>query len=79
MGIPRQEKFIADEADKIGFKLAMGVGGSLDVFSGNVKRAPKLIQKMNLEWLWRLLLNPKKWQKVATLPKFVRMVLREKK
>jgi len=57
----------------------MGVGGSFDVFSGRVKRAPKLFQKLKLEWLWRVMLNPSKLPKVMTLPRFVGMVLRAKK
>ncbi|KAA0236917.1 MAG: glycosyltransferase, partial [Armatimonadetes bacterium] len=58
--------------------VSMGVGGSFDVFSGKVKRAPRLFQRFNLEWLWRLMLNPKKFSKVKALPKFVLAVLREK-
>ncbi|MBS1714665.1 MAG: WecB/TagA/CpsF family glycosyltransferase [Armatimonadetes bacterium] len=77
MGIPRQEKFIAKTMEIVRAKLAMGVGGSLDVFSGRAKRAPKLVQALKSEWLWRLMLNPSKFSKVKTLPKFVRLVLRE--
>lgn len=79
MGIPRQEKFIAKTNELIGAKVAVGVGGSFDVFSGRAKRAPKLIQKLHLEWLWRTILNPKKMKKASTLPRFVRYVLGEKK
>jgi len=78
MGIPRQEKFIAATRDITGAKVSMGVGGSLDVFSGKAKRAPKLFQKLKLEWLWRLVLNPKKISKAKNLPVFVRLVLKEK-
>jgi N-acetylglucosaminyldiphosphoundecaprenol N-acetyl-beta-D-mannosaminyltransferase len=59
--------------------VSIGVGGSFDVFSGNVKRAPRLVQKMNLEWLWRLIQNPKKWRKVMSLPTFWWMVIRSKR
>jgi N-acetylglucosaminyldiphosphoundecaprenol N-acetyl-beta-D-mannosaminyltransferase len=75
MGIPKQEKFIAKHMAKIGAAVNMGVGGSFDVLSGSVKRAPKLLQKMRLEWLWRLVQNPKKWRKVAALPSFWWMVM----
>lgn len=78
MGIPRQEKFIVQTLGTINAKIAMGVGGSFDVYSGDVKRAPKFIQRLELEWLWRLLLNPKKFYKVAKLPKFAWRVLRGK-
>lgn len=76
MGIPRQEKFILATQEIIGAKVAMGVGGSLDVFSGRTRRAPRLFQRMKLEWFWRLMLNPRKYQKVRALPQFVWMVLR---
>lgn len=78
MGIPRQEKFIVKTRDVIRAKLAIGVGGSFDVFSGRAKRAPVLVQKLKLEWLWRLALNPSKFGKVKMLPKFVRLVLKDK-
>lgn len=78
MGIPRQEKFIVKTLDTIKPKLAMGVGGSFDVFSGRAKRAPRVIQALKLEWLWRLMLNPSKFGKVKLLPKFVRLVLKDK-
>ena len=75
MGIPRQEKFIAATKAIHRAKVSIGVGGSLDVFSGRAKRAPAVIQRLNLEWLWRTLLNPKKLPKALTLPRFVWMVL----
>lgn len=77
MGIPRQEKFIKQTQSIIGASVAMGVGGSLDVFSGKVKRAPVLFQKLKLEWLWRLILNPSKISKTKFLPKFVALVRKE--
>lgn len=78
MGIPRQEKFIRATESVIGAKVAMGVGGTFDVFSGKVKRAPKLLQQLKLEWLWRLAQNPKKIGKVMLLPRFVGMILRDR-
>lgn len=76
MGIPRQEKFLAKCLAVTGAKVGMGVGGSLDVFSGTVRRAPKLFQKLNLEWLWRTLSNPRKLAKAKHLPVFWWRVLR---
>ena len=76
MGIPRQEKFIARTHKAIGAKISMGVGGSLDVFSGRAKRAPRFVQRLMLEWMWRLIQNPRKFHKVARLPKFTWLVLR---
>lgn len=75
MGIPRQEKFIYRTMKIIKAPVAIGVGGSLDVFSGKAKRAPRFVQKLKLEWLWRLLLNPKKISKAKALPVFVLKVL----
>jgi N-acetylglucosaminyldiphosphoundecaprenol N-acetyl-beta-D-mannosaminyltransferase len=79
MGIPRQEKFIRATQEIIQAPVAMGVGGSFDVFSGKAKRAPKLLQKLHIEWLWRLLLNPKKIAKAKNLPVFAWKVLRSGK
>ena len=76
MGIPRQEKFIVATMDVINAKVAIGVGGSFDVLSGKTRRAPKLIQRLNMEWLWRLAMNPRKLSKAATLPRFAWRVLR---
>lgn len=57
-GAPGQERFIAGaKNDRI--KLAMGVGGGFDFWTGKCKRAPKWMQKIGLEWLWRLVLGPK--------------------
>jgi N-acetylglucosaminyldiphosphoundecaprenol N-acetyl-beta-D-mannosaminyltransferase len=79
MGMPRQELFILDTATTIRAKIGIGVGGSLDVHSGTVKRAPKLFQTLRIEWLWRLLLNPRKFEKVKNLPKFYLSVRRAQK
>lgn len=79
MGIPRQEKFIAKTQSIIQASVAMGVGGSLDVFSGTVKRAPVWVQKIHLEWLWRTLANPKKIAKAKNLPRFALRVLKSKR
>lgn len=77
MGMPKQEIFISRNLYALNAKVAIGVGGSFDVLSGRVKRAPYFLRKMRLEWLWRLILNPCKWRKVILLPVFVRMVLKE--
>lgn len=60
-GAPKQEKFIFDNFEKLPLvSIAMAVGGSLDFFSGKIKRAPKLLRIMGIEWLWRLLIEPTK-------------------
>jgi N-acetylglucosaminyldiphosphoundecaprenol N-acetyl-beta-D-mannosaminyltransferase len=78
MGIPRQEKFIKRYMHKMGVCVAMGVGGSFDVFSGKVKRAPVWFQNHGLEWLYRLVKDPSKISKVSVLPKFLMMIYRER-
>ena len=75
LGIPKQEKWIAKYKNELNVPVLMGVGGSFDVFAGLVKRAPLWMQKINCEWLWRLIQNPRKIGKVLTLPRFVLMVL----
>ncbi|MCX8095090.1 MAG: WecB/TagA/CpsF family glycosyltransferase [Caldisericia bacterium] len=79
MGSPKQEYFIYDNLKYIDAKVFMGVGGSFDVFSGKIKRAPKLIRKLGLEWFYRFLLEPKKrFPRVLLLIKFIFIVLKEK-
>ena len=75
MGIPRQEKFIVAHLYEMAAKVSIGVGGSFDVLSGSVRRAPRLLRKLRLEWLWRLILNPRKWRKALSLPTFVWRVI----
>jgi N-acetylglucosaminyldiphosphoundecaprenol N-acetyl-beta-D-mannosaminyltransferase len=76
MGIPRQEKFIRATAPIIRAKVGIGVGGSLDVYSGKARRAPRLVQRMRMEWFWRTALNPRKIKKARFLPRFVLLVVR---
>ncbi|BAU26497.1 N-acetylglucosaminyldiphosphoundecaprenol N-acetyl-beta-D-mannosaminyltransferase [Aneurinibacillus soli] len=75
LGAPRQEEWIARHLKELPVNLAMGVGGSLDVLSGTVARAPEMWQKLNLEWLYRLLSQPKRWRRQLLLPKFALSVL----
>lgn len=75
MGMPRQEKWIVDHLPQLRIPLSMGVGGSFDVFSGRVTRAPLWMQQSGLEWLYRLYQDPTKYAKVACLPRFVLRVL----
>lgn len=65
LGSPKQEKFISENLKKMpSVKLAIGVGGAFDFISGHVKRAPRILQKTSLEWLWRLVLGQKKLKRV---------------
>lgn len=69
LGFPKQECWIDAHKD-INAKIAMGIGGSLDVFAGEVKRAPKFFQKCGLEWFYRLLKQPSRFIRMLALPKF---------
>jgi N-acetylglucosaminyldiphosphoundecaprenol N-acetyl-beta-D-mannosaminyltransferase len=75
MGIPKQEKWITQHLETLGVPVCMGVGGTFDVFSGRVNRAPIWMQRNGLEWLHRLIKNPSKYSKVAMLPIFALRVL----
>ena len=60
LGIPEQEKLIAKHIGKVQKGIYMGVGGTFDVMSGKKRRAPKLFIKLNLEWLYRLMKEPRR-------------------
>lgn len=71
-GVPAQEQWIAANRDKLtSVKLCLALGGSLDGYSGNVKRAPKLFIKLGLEWFYRLCKEPKRIGRMMKLPKFL--------
>lgn len=67
MGTPKQEKWISENIDKIDAKIFWGVGAMFDVISGELPRAPKWIQNLGLEWLYRLFQEPKRLWKRYTL------------
>jgi len=73
LGVPKQEKWIRRHLDALSVSVAIGVGGSFDVISGRLKRAPRFMQRCGLEWLWRVLCEPSRLPRLAALPKFVWM------
>ncbi len=75
LGIPKQEYWIREYLPDTGAKAAIGIGGTFDVMSGNVKRAPVFLQNLYLEWLYRFLQAPKKSYKLGCLPGFFLKVL----
>lgn len=77
-GAPKQEEWIYKHLEHLPVKVAMGVGGAFDYISGNVRRAPFMIRAVGLEWLFRLAIQPWRWRRQLALPKFVRLVLRER-
>ena len=74
-GVPKQEYWLADNLDKLGEIVGMGVGGSLDVMSGRLKRAPSVFRRLHLEWLYRTFQEPYRWRRIIKLPVFVALVL----
>ena len=69
--MPRQEIWISKHITETGVKMAMGVGGSFDVISGNLKRAPAWMQDLGLEWLFRFIQEPSRISRIIGLPLFV--------
>ena len=78
MGAPRQEYWIREHMEELGVGVCMGIGGSLDVISGELKRAPKWMQEMSLEWLYRVIKQPSRLKRVMNLPKFMLAVMRNR-
>lgn len=73
-----QEPWIGKYKQQIGVPVMMGVGGSFDVLSGKLKRAPVLFQKLRLEWFYRLMQEPWRYKRMLLLPKFALKVMRDK-
>jgi N-acetylglucosaminyldiphosphoundecaprenol N-acetyl-beta-D-mannosaminyltransferase len=79
LGIPKQEKFIRKHFELLRAPVMIGVGGSFDVISGQLSRAPRWMQKSGLEWLYRLLQEPKRLPRLAALPQFIWTAWRKRK
>jgi N-acetylglucosaminyldiphosphoundecaprenol N-acetyl-beta-D-mannosaminyltransferase len=74
LGQPRQEIWIDRWQEKLQVRMAVGVGGCLDVLAGRVVRAPHWMQRMGCEWLFRMLQEPWRWTKLGSLIRFVWLV-----
>ena len=71
-GFPTQERWIADNIHKLkSVKIAAGLGGSLDVWSGKLRRAPKLFRALGIEWLWRVACEPSRIRRIPSVFKFI--------
>lgn len=79
LGAPRQEKWIYKNKSSLNVKIAMGVGGSVDIWAGTARRAPKAFQKLGLEWFYRLIKEPWRYKRMLALPKFMLKVVLERK
>lgn len=79
LGSPKQELWIQENIHKLDVDVFQGVGGSYDVISGNIKRAPEFMQKAGLEWLHRFLKQPSRYKRYVKLFSFVTLLYKEKK
>ena len=79
LGSPKQELFIKKALERLPDTVMIGIGGSFDVWSGVVKRAPEIYQKLGMEWLYRTVKEPKRFKRIfPVLPLFVLKVFKEK-
>lgn len=75
MGAGRQERFMRMASKLVNGAIMIGIGGSFDVFAGDVRRAPRLIRALNLEWLYRGMSDLTRMKRLAKLPAFAAMVM----
>jgi len=79
LGAPKQEEFIYELKSILPSTVMIGIGGSFDVWAGEVKRAPEIWQNLGLEWLYRTIKQPERFKRIfPTLPIFVYNVIKEK-
>lgn len=75
LGFPKQEIWIGENRNRIHGKVIIGNGGTMDIISGNAKRAPEIFQKLGLEWFYRLVKEPSRIKRQMALPKFILSVI----
>lgn len=78
LGSPKQEAWIDRHLPQMNIKLCQGVGGTFDVISGHVKRAPAAFRAVHLEWFYRLATNPNRLARQSSLPGFVFQVFKQR-
>jgi N-acetylglucosaminyldiphosphoundecaprenol N-acetyl-beta-D-mannosaminyltransferase len=78
-GAPAQDLWIARHKAELGVPVMMGVGGAFDHIAGVQRRAPLWVQRIHLEWLFRLATQPWRWRRQLALPRFVWAVLRQRR
>ncbi|HEV2472839.1 MAG TPA: WecB/TagA/CpsF family glycosyltransferase [Chthonomonadales bacterium] len=74
-GAPAQELWIRRNLERLPVAVAMGVGGAFDFLSGRQRRAPRIMQRLGLEWLYRLYREPWRWRRMLAIPQFMLYVL----
>ncbi len=78
LGMEKQEKFIFYNKGELRSKLSVGVGGSIDVFAGKVNRAPEIFIKYNIEWFYRLAMQPTRIKRILQIPLFILEIIFDK-
>ena len=78
LGAPKQEKWMHKNRDRLSAGLMIGAGGSMDIFAGTAERAPERWQRAGLEWLYRLMKEPRRIGRMMKLPKFLVLVIFKK-
>ena len=78
MGMPRQEVWAKSHFDILPCKITMCLGGSIDIFAGEVIRAPKIMRRFGMEWFYRLVTNPWRAKRMLDLPRFIKEVIKER-
>ncbi|WP_207753002.1 WecB/TagA/CpsF family glycosyltransferase [Clostridium yunnanense] len=74
LGSPKQENFIIENMQQLPCRIYMPVGGSFDIFAGKLNRAPKIMLKLGLEWLYRVWKEPFRIKRLGKIPKFILIV-----
>lgn len=77
LGSPRQELWLHEHLASLKIPVGIGIGGSLDVFAGKLRRAPLWMRNFNLEWLYRFFQEPKRFQRILNIPFFMGKIYRE--
>ena len=75
LGSPKQELWMAENLGSLDVSLCAGLGGSIDVFAGRVKRAPAFFRRLGLEWFYRLICQPWRIKRMIKLPLFILVVI----
>lgn len=79
MGLPKQEIWLARHWERLKASIGIGIGGGIDLWAGRSKRAPRMMRRVGLEWLYRTVCEPKRVFRLAVLPKYLWLVMRSSK
>jgi N-acetylglucosaminyldiphosphoundecaprenol N-acetyl-beta-D-mannosaminyltransferase len=77
LGVPLQEIFLYENLNQMHVPVGIGIGGTIDVLSGMVKRAPLPIRRLGLEWAYRIVKQPRRFKRGLAIPRFIWAVCRE--